>query len=534
MKKILLTFAALVAVVAVSAQNVATVIIPRPMETTAAKGVYVVTPKTVIVPAEDALVRPAEIFAGYVAAEEQMTLAVEKGAKKGIVLALDSALGKEEYTLDVTSKGVSIKGGTPQGVFYGLQSLRQMLAAGVVTKKGVQIEAVSIKDKPLLGYRGAMLDVCRHFFTVKEVKQFIDMIAMHKMNVFHWHLTEDQGWRIEIKKYPNLVKKGSLRKQTVIGRWNSQSYDGMPYGGYYTQEEIREVVKYAAERYIEIIPEIDMPGHMVAALASYNWLGCRDQKFEVRPTWGISEDVLCVGKESTFTFIEDVLAEIFDLFPSKYIHLGGDEAPQVRWKECPHCQKRIQTEGLKDETELQSYFTRRVEAILAKHDRKLVGWDEVIHGGVNKSVTLMLWQDKNRQAVTSLGNDVILSPKLYCYTNYYQTKRPYTNKEGDLHTRTAVTLRKAYSLNPYENLTPEQCKNIKGVQCNLWTEFVKTFERVQTKMLPRMSAIAEVGWSQGEKDFDDFARRMQHMRKFYDKAGFHHYATYFFDGVDEK
>ena len=267
MKKILLTFATLVAAVAVSAQSAATVIIPRPMEAQATKGAFVVTPKTVISVADDSLVRPAEIFAGYVAAEEQMTLAVEKGAKKGIVLALDSALGKEEYTLDVTSKGVSVKGGTPQGVFYGLQSLRQMLAAGVVTKKGVQIEAVSIKDKPLLGYRGAMLDVCRHFFTVKEVKQFIDMIAMHKMNVFHWHLTEDQGWRIEIKKYPNLVKKGSLRKQTVIGRWNSQSYDGMPYGGYYTQEEIREVVKYAAERYIEIIPEIDMPGHMVAALA---------------------------------------------------------------------------------------------------------------------------------------------------------------------------------------------------------------------------------------------------------------------------
>ena len=411
MKKILLTLVAVVAAVAVSAQNASTVIVPRPMEALAVKGEFVVTPKTVISVYDDSLLRPAEIFAGYVAAEEQMTLAVEKGTKKGIVLSLDKSLGREEYTLDVTSKGVSIKGGAPQGVFYGLQSLRQMLAAGEVTKKGIQIEAVSIKDKPLLGYRGAMLDVCRHFFTVKEVKQFIDMIAMHKMNVFHWHLTEDQGWRIEIKKYPYLVGRGSMRKETVIGRWDSQSYDGMPYGGYYTQDEIREVVKYAADRYIEIIPEIDMPGHMVAALASYNWLGCRKEKFQVRTTWGISEDVLCVGKESTFKFIEEVLAEVFDLFPSKYIHLGGDEAPQTRWKECPHCQKRIQEEGLKDESELQSYFTRRVEAILAKHNRKLVGWDEVIHGGVNKSVTLMLWQDKNRQAVTSLGNDVILYSK---------------------------------------------------------------------------------------------------------------------------
>ena len=534
MKKILLTFAALVVALAVSAQSAATVIIPRPLETAQVKGSYVVTPKTVISVSDESLVRPAEIFAGYVASEAGMTLAVEKGGKKGIVLSLDSSLGKEEYTLDVTSKGVSIKGGTPQGVFYGLQSLRQMISAGAQTKKGVELQCVSVKDKPLLGYRGAMLDVCRHFFTVAEVKQFIDMIAMHKMNVFHWHLTEDQGWRIEIKKYPNLVKKGSIRKQTVIGRWNSKSYDGMPYGGYYTQEEIRDVVKYASERYVEVIPEIDMPGHMVAALASYNWLGCRNEKFEVRPTWGVSKDVLCVGKESTFEFIEGVLEEVFQLFPSKYIHLGGDEAPRDRWKECPHCQKRIQTEGLKDETELQSYFTRRVEKILEKHNRTLVGWDEVIHGGVNKSVTLMLWQDKNRQQVTSLGNDVILSPKLFCYMNYYQTNRPYTNKEGDLHCRTAVTLRKAYSLDPYEKLTPEQCKSIKGVQCNLWTEFVKTFERVQTKMLPRMAATAEVGWSQGEKNFDDFARRMHHLRKLYDKAGFHHYATYFYNGVDEK
>ena len=534
MKKILLTFAALVVALTVSAQSAATVIIPRPLEVAQVKGSYVVTPKTVISVSDESLVRPAEIFAGYVASEAGMTLAVEKGGKKGIVLSLDSSLGKEEYTLDVTSKGVSIKGGTPQGVFYGLQSLRQMISAGAQTKKGVELQCASVKDKPLLGYRGAMLDVCRHFFTVAEVKQFIDMIAMHKMNVFHWHLTEDQGWRIEIKKYPNLVKKGSIRKQTVIGRWNSKLYDGMPYGGYYTQEEIRDVVKYASERYVEVIPEIDMPGHMVAALASYNWLGCRNEKFEVRPTWGVSKDVLCVGKESTFEFIEGVLEEVFQLFPSKYIHLGGDEAPRDRWKECPHCQKRIQEEGLKDETELQNYFTRRVEKILEKHNRTLVGWDEVIHGGVNKNVTLMLWQDKNRQQVTSLGNDVILSPKLFCYMNYYQTNRPYTNKEGDLHCRTAVTLRKAYSLDPYEKLTPEQCKSIKGVQCNLWTEFVKTFERVQTKMLPRMAATAEVGWSQGEKNFDDFARRMHHLRKLYDKAGFHHYATYFYNGVDEK
>ena len=533
MKQIFLTFAALVAALTVSAQS-ATVIIPRPLEATQTKGSYVVTPKTVIVPTADELVRPAEIFAGYVAAEESMTLTIEKDGKKGIVLALDSTLGQEEYTLDVTSKGVNIVGGTPQGVFYGLQSLRQMLAAGEVTKKGVELQGVSIKDKPLLGYRGAMFDVCRHFFTVKEVKQFIDMIAMHKMNVLHWHLTEDQGWRIEIKKYPNLIKKGSVRKETILGRNRSTSYDGTPHGGYYTQEEIRDIVNYAAERYIEVIPEIDMPGHMVAALASYNWLGCRDEKFEVRTKWGISKDVLCVGKESTFEFIEGVLEEIFDLFPSKYIHLGGDETPRDRWKECPLCQKRIQEEGLKDENELQSYFTHRVEKFLAKHGRKVIGWDEVTKGGVNKSVTVMLWQDRNRQHATTLGNDVILTPKRHCYMDYYQTRRPDSHKEGPMFATRIITLRDAYNLDPYENLAPEHHKNIKGVQCNLWTEFISTFERVQTKMLPRMSAIAEAGWSQGEKNFEDFARRMEYMRKFYDKAGFPHYATYYFDNLDEK
>ena len=534
MKKIFLTFAALIAVLTVSAQSSATVVVPRPLDVVETKGQFVVTPKTVIVPTADELVRPAEIFAGYVSAEEGMTLAVDKDAKKGIVLTLDSALGKEEYSLDVTSKGVKIVGSTPQGVFYGLQSLRQMLVAGKVTKKGVEIEAVSIKDKPLLGYRGAMLDVCRHFFTVKEVKQFIDMIAMHKMNVFHWHLTEDQGWRVEIKKYPNLIKKGSVRKETILGRNHSTSYDGTPHGGYYTQEEIRDIVNYATERYIEVIPEIDMPGHMVAALASYNWLGCRDEKFEVRTKWGISKDVLCVGKETTFEFIEGVLEEIFDLFPSEYIHLGGDETPRDRWKECPLCQKRIQEEGLKDENELQSYFTHRVEKFLAKHGRKIIGWDEVIKGGVNKSVTVMLWNDHRRQQATTLGNDVILSPKFFCYFDYYQTLRPYSNKEGLMFTKRSATLRKAHSLDPYENLAPEHHKNIKGVQCNLWTEFVSTFERVQEKVLPRMAGTAEAGWSQGEKNFDDFARRLDNMRKLYDKAGFHHYATYFFDGVDEK
>jgi len=534
MRRVFLSIVALVAVFAVSAQRAHTVIVPRPMEVTAVKGAYTLGAKSVIAVADDSLVRPAELFASYVARDLGAVLDVEQQKKGAITLSLDSALGKEEYTLDITSKGVTVVGGTPQAVFYGLQSLRQMVAAGEVTKKGVKLEGVAIKDKPLVGHRGAMLDVGRHFFTVAEVKRFIDIAAMHKMNIFHWHLTEDQGWRIEIKKYPNLTKIGSMRKQTVVGRNSiSKTFDGTPHGGYYTQKEIREIVAYAAERYIEVVPEIDMPGHMVAALASYPELGCRNEKFEVRTRWGISKDVLCVGKESTFDFIEGVLEEVVSLFPSKYIHIGGDECPRVRWKECPHCQQRIQQEGLKDENELQSYFMHRVEKFLAKHNRRIVGWDEIIYGGINKSATIMLWNDKNRSKVVSLGNDVILTPKYFCYMDYYQTKRPFCNKEGLLFRDNRIlTLRKAYSLNPYEGLQPSEYGRIKGVQANLWTEYVADFNRLQIKLLPRLAATAEAGWTIGKKDFDDFAHRMEHLRRFYDKEGLL-YATYFFDGVDE-
>ena len=535
MKRIISIFAAMLAIVSMSAQSVKTVVIPQPMEATAAKGSYTLSAKGVVVAKDASLVRPAELFAEYVAKDLGATIAVKQGEKGAVVLSLDNSLAKEEYTLNISSKGIQIVGGTAQGVFYGLQSLRQMVSAGEVTKKGVKLEGVAIQDKPLLGHRGAMLDVCRHFFTVAEVKRFIDIAAMHKINVFHWHLTEDQGWRIEIKKYPELIKIGSMRKETVIGRHRiSKSYDGTPHGGYYTQEEIKDIVKYAAERYIEVIPEIDMPGHMVAALASYSHLGCRDEKFEVRTTWGISKDVLCVGKETTFEFVEGVLEEVVSLFPSQYIHLGGDECPRDRWKECPHCQNRIQEEGLKDENELQSYFMHRVEKFLAKHNRRIIGWDEIIYGGINKSATIMLWNDKNRAKAISLGNDVILTPKYYCYMDYYQTLRPFCNKEGLLFRDNRIlTIRKAYSLNPYEGLQPSEYGRIKGVQANLWTEFVPTFHRAQEKLLPRLAATAEAGWTIGAKNFEDFARRLDHLRKLYDKEGIH-YATYFFDGVDEK
>jgi hexosaminidase len=535
MKRLTLILTALFAVTVLSAQTVQTVIVPRPMEATAVKGDYTVTAKTVVAATEAELVGPAELFVAYVEKDLGAKLAVKQEKKGGIVLSLDKSLATEEYTLKVSSKGVEIVGGTPQAVFYGLQSLRQLISAGEVAKKGIKLAGVAIKDKPLLGHRGAMLDVCRYFYTVAEVKRFIDIMAIHKLNRFHWHLTEDQGWRIEIKKYPKLVEIGSKRKETIIGhRRTSKIYDGTPHGGYYTQEEIKDIVKYAADRFIEVIPEIDMPGHMVAALASYPHLGCRDEKFEVRTTWGISKDVLCPGKESTFEFVEGVLEEVVKLFPSQYIHYGGDESPRDRWKECPHCQKRIQEEGLKDEHELQSYFMHRVEKFLAKHNRKVIGWDEIIYGGINKSATIMLWNDKNRAQAISLGNDVILTPKYYCYMDYYQTNRPLSNKEGlMINEKRILTIRKAYSLDPYEGLQPSEYGRIKGVQANLWTEYIPNFQEVQTNLLPRMAAIAEVGWTIGKRDFNEFSVRMHHLRNLYDKNGIL-YAPYFFDGTDEK
>ena len=535
MRKLFLTCAALV--VACVAMAAECVIIPRPVSYEAQKGKCALSSKTVVYVADKSLVRPATMFCSNVAAEKGLQFNVVEGAapaKGAIALSLDKSLAIEGYTLDITKHGVTIKGGSAQGVFYGLQSLRQVIfhAKG---GKSVKVDCMSVNDKPHFGYRGGMLDVCRHIFSVEEVKTFIDMLAMHKMNRFHWHLTEDQGWRIEIKKYPKLVEIGSKRKETIMGHnRTSKIYDGTPHGGYYTQEEIKDIVKYAAERYIEIIPEIDMPGHMVAALASYPELGCRDEKFEVRTRWGISKDVLCAGKESTFEFIEGVLEEVVSLFPSQYIHYGGDECPRHRWKECPLCQKRIQEEGLKDEHELQSYFMHRVEKFLAKHNRKVIGWDEIIYGGINKSATIMLWNDKNREKAVSLGNDVILTPKYYCYMDYYQTNRPLSNKEGlMIHEKRILTIRKAYSLNPYEYLQPSEYGRIKGVQANLWTEYVPNFQEVQLNLLPRMAAIAEVGWTIGERNFDEFTVRMHHLRKLYDKNGII-YAPYFFDGTDEK
>ena len=533
-------FVALVVAGAVMAAEC--VIVPRPVSYEAQKGKLQLSSKSVIYVADKSLVRPATMFASYVAAEKDIQFAVVETlpkAKGVIALSVDKALAEEEYQLDVTKKGVIIKGGSEKAVFYGLQSLRQVVFHSTTKGSKVSVECMSVKDKPHFGYRGNMLDVCRHIFTVEQVKEYIDILAMHKINRFHWHLTEDQGWRIEIKKYPNLTKVGSMRKETVVGPHHNrpeQIYDGKPYGGYFTQEQVRDIVRYATERYIEVIPEIDMPGHMVAALASYPELGCTKGPYEVRTRWGISKDVLCAGRESTFEFIEGVLDEVVALFPSKYIHIGGDECPKDRWKACPECQKRIAAEGLKDEHELQSYFMQRIEKYLAtKHGRSIIGWDEILEGGVSPTATVMAWRGAKRGiAAAKLGNQVVMTPTHYCYLDYAQTSNRKANKEpisGGGNGKRPLTMRKAYSFNPYDQLNEQEQKFIIGVQGNMWTEYVATYDHLQRMILPRMAAIAEVGWSHGNKDYDDFTRRMHLLRKLYDKCGYK-YAPYFFEYIE--
>ena len=503
-------------------------IVPKPLSVETAGGTFAVDAATVVTAGRDAeLRRVGELFADMIEPVTGAALKVKAAADGSqIALAVDPALAEEEYLLEVAPSGVSVHGGSPKAVLYGLQSLRQLVIAGEGT-----VPAVTVRDKPYFGYRGAMLDVCRHFMSVEEVKAYIDIIAMHKLNKFHFHLTEDQGWRIEIKKYPELTRKGSVRKETLVGNLrNSTEYDGIPHGGYYTQKQIREIVRYAAERYVEVIPEIEMPGHGLGALTAYPWLGCRGENYEVWTRWGISKDVFCAGKDSTFEFLQNVLSEVLELFPSKYIHIGGDECPKERWKECPHCQKRMADNGLKNEEELQSYFMQRIEKWLQEHGRNIIGWDEILQGGISKTATVMSWRgSKGGIAAAKAGNTVIMTPNTHCYLDYRQTRQQELEPLGQMR---YLPMKQVYALDPYDQLTPDERKYILGVQGNLWTEYIPDFRQVKHMVLPRLAAIAETGWAYDRKDFDDFSRRMQQFRKVYDRAGYN-YATYFFDGKDE-
>ena len=484
------------------------------------------------------LQRNAEFLSEYIQqatnyAPKTKAIAAGEQVKNAIVLGLDPSIAnKEGYVLTTTPEGINLNGQTENGVFYGIQTLRKSIPAEA-KEATILIPAGEIKDEPRFSYRGMHLDVGRHFFPKEFMKKYIDLLALHNMNTFHWHLTDDQGWRIEIKKYPKLTEIGSQRSRTVIGR-NTQEYDNTPYGGFFTQEEAKEIVKYAQERYITVIPEVDLPGHMLAALAAYPEMGCTGGPYEVCPRWGIFEDVLCIGNDQTMQFLEDVMSESIEIFPSKYVHIGGDEAPRTRWEKCPKCQARIKTEGLKAdknhtaEDRLQSYCMTRIEEFLNSKGHQIIGWDEILEGDVAPNATVMSWRGmEGGIKAAQLGHDVIMTPTSFCYFDYYQTA---DTKDEPLGIGGYVPIEKVYSLEPVPAvLTEEQSKHILGAQANLWTEYIHSSEHVEYMVLPRMAALAEVQWTQPEKkDFKDFTKRLARLMKFYQRDGFN-YAKHVFD-----
>lgn len=483
----------------------------------------------------------AEFLVDYVEKQTGVKLTSHAGmpVDGAICLTLDlNDDNAEAYKLIVNDKRVCISGASEAGVFYGIQTLRKSLP--VAQDINVNLSAVEIYDKPRFAYRGAMLDVARHFYTVDEVKTFIDMLALHNINRFHWHLTDDQGWRIEIKKYPKLMSVASERKETVVGRWYSGIYDGKSYGGYYTQDELRDVIDYAAKRHITIIPEVDLPGHMQAALTAYPELGCTGGPYEVRTIWGVSQDVLCVGNDFTLQFVKDVLSEVADIFPSEYIHIGGDECPKVRWEKCPKCQERIKSLGLKSdakhtkEQRLQSYMIQEAAKYLKEKGKRIIGWTEILEGGLVPDATLMSWiGESGGIEAAHQHHDVIMTPNTYLYFDYYQSKKV---EDEPLAIGGYLPIEKTYNYEPMPKvLTKEEQQYIKGVQANLWTEYIPVFSQVQYMVLPRLGAAAEVQWTDpSKKDYKDFLRRVPHLVAVYDCYGWN-YATHVYDvNVDMK
>lgn len=493
-------------------------VVPLPNSVTMTGGEpFELTPSTTVAYPEGNkdMERNAQFLARYVNDATRMTLSVVPGkAKKDIRLVLDKKVsGEEAYTIMVDKKGVTIAGSTPKGVFYGVQTLRKSLPVGAATV--VRLPSVKISDSPRFVHRGMMLDCSRHFFPLEFVKRYIDLIAMHNMNVFHWHLSDDQGWRIEIKKYPELTIKGSRRSGTVIG-YNTALDDSIPYGGYYTQEQAREIVEYARQRYVTVIPEIDMPGHMLAALATYPELGCTGGPYEVGHRWGIYKDVLCVGNDKIYDFCEGVLDEIMQIFPSKLIHIGGDETPTEVWEKCPKCIKRAEDNNMTVK-QVQSYFTSRIEKYVNSRGRRIIGWDEILGGDISQSAVIQSWRDtKHGRIAAEAGHDVIMSPTSHCYFDYSQADEKNSKYEPTL-CGGYIPVEKVYAFEPCdENLSESSRPHILGVQANIWAEYLLYPNQVEYQALPRMAALAEVQWTSGKKDYQAFLKRLNRLVSFYD------------------
>lgn len=462
---------------------------------------------------------------------------LEKSARKADVrLSVDKSLAEEQYRLTIDPKDrIVITGGSAKGVWWGLQSLSQILIDSASKAEGGQLKlaGLEIEDWPEFAYRGAMLDCCRHFIPFEDVKKYIDIMAYHKLNTFHWHLTEDQGWRIEIKKYPLLTEIGSKREDTLVNHLREKEenrvYDGHPHSGFYTQEQARELVAYAAARQITVIPEIEMPGHAEAALASYPYLGCRQTGYVTLPVWGIIPEVFCMGRESTFKFFEDVLDEICEIFPGEYIHIGGDECPRDRWKECPDCQRRMKEEGLTEVGQLQGYQLKRVEKYLNAKGRHIIGWDEILESGATPTATVMSWRGpQGGVTAAKMGNKVVMAPNNYFYLDYYQTADPEANKEP-LGIGGYVSLEKCWSFDPFDQLTEKEKSYIYGIQANTWTEYMRGIDRVQFMDLPRFCALSAVSWHKDAQTYPEFLAKVKDsMLKLYQYYGLI-YAPYAFE-----
>ena len=447
------------------------------------------------------------------------TRPILRGDAGSISLELDATIaGDEAYCISIHSKYIKVSGKTPAGVFYGIQTLRKSLPVG--TFDAIALPAAQISSGPRFGYRGMHLDCVRHFFSVETVKRYIDIMALHGMNRLHWHLTDDQGWRVEIKKYPRLTEVGGWRNGTVLGH-NSPVNDGIRYGGFYTQEEIRDIVQYAADRYITIIPEIDMPGHMVAALTAYPELGCTGGPYEVWPLWGVTDDILCVGKDHTLQFVKDVLDEVMQLFPGDFIHIGGDESPRVRWQQCPLCQQRIRDVGIRAqgkksaEALLQGWFTTQVQQYLTQHGKRIIGWDELLDCDVDTTATIMSWRGAEPGARgATLGHDVIMTPVEPLYFDYYQTSKTWNEPTAF---GGCNTLKKVYDFEPIAtDLPADKRHHILGAQANVWTEYITCEPQIQYQVLPRMAALAEVQWLEpDQKDYADFKARLPRLVDIY-------------------
>lgn len=479
--------------------------------------------------------RTARFLADFLEEHAGLKLEITAKAPTGNFIRLKNIRKKEvaeSYTLTVAPDNITIEGADESGIFYGIQTLCKSIPV-VETGIAIGFPQVKITDAPRFAYRGMMLDVCRHFYSVDFVKKYIDLLALHNINYFHWHLTDDQGWRIEIKNHPALTKIGSQRRETIEGMSDCR-FDGTPHGGFYTQDEIKEVVRYAGERFITVVPEIDIPGHTLSILASYPELGCTGGPYEVCTRWGVFDDVLCAGNEAVYTFLESVLNEVTELFPSEYVHLGGDECPKTQWKSCPKCQKRIANLGLKGdatssaEDKLQGYLMNRIEKYLIGKGKRIIGWDEVLQSGISGNATVMSWQGtKGGATAASQHHPVIMAPNTHLYFDYFQTTEtdslPYAYPGYN-------PIERVYHFEPVpDELQADNRKYIIGVQANLWTEFIADTLQIEKMVLPRMGALAEIQWTDGlNKDYPGFLKRLYRFSQLYGKLGYH-YSTAPFD-----